>query len=99
LSIGLQQLAYQKGIPYIKLFCIGILPHGIFEIPAFILSCTLGFYLGLKLFKKLPKLDIKYSLQELSYFLEIYHYNVSPLLLWAGILEIHLTPFLILNFL
>ncbi len=36
----------REGIPPISFFLLGVLPHGIFEIPAFLLSATFGMKLG-----------------------------------------------------
>jgi len=59
-----------------------ILPHGLFELPAFFLSLTLGLQLGYVLFLKTR--DFKKTLKSS---LETFIYIVIPLLLIAGLIE------------
>jgi stage II sporulation protein M len=59
-----------------------ILPHGVFELPAFFLSLTLGLQLGYVLFLKTR--DFKRVLKSS---LETFIYIIIPLLLIAGIIE------------
>ena len=59
-----------------------ILPHGVFELPAFFLSLTLGLRLGYVLFLKTKEFK-----QTLKSSLETFVYVIIPLLLIAGIIE------------
>jgi len=61
-----------------------LLPHGIFEIPAIILSIGVGFKLGLELFKPFRKRKFKYNFIEAMRF---FAFVVFPLLLIAAIIE------------
>jgi stage II sporulation protein M len=59
-----------------------ILPHGIFELPAFFLSLGLGLRLGYVLFFK--NKEFKHNLKMC---LQIFFYIILPLLLVAGLIE------------
>ncbi len=61
-----------------------LLPHGIFEIPAIILSIGIGFKLGLELFKPFKKMKFKYNFIEAMRF---FAFVVFPLLLIAAVIE------------
>ena len=63
---------------------IRILPHGVFEIPALIISLGLGLRLGMFIFSKNKKKDLKYSLENS---LRVFLFIVVPLLVIAGIIE------------
>ncbi len=69
-----------------------ILPHALFEIPAFILAGSLGLWLGLKFFRKVRYREgfRTYLSLSLKNFLRI----VIPLLLIAALIETFITPFL-----
>ena len=71
-----------------------ILPHGIFEIPIFILSCAIGLRLCVliikKIFRKAKKESFKYHYEKLSEILFIY---IIPFLLIAAFLEGIVEPF------
>ncbi|MEM4230754.1 MAG: stage II sporulation protein M [Candidatus Pacearchaeota archaeon] len=59
-----------------------ILPHGIFELPAFLLSLGLGLMLGYTLFFKSHRFRYNFLMT-----LKIFIYIILPLLLIAGIIE------------
>ena len=61
-----------------------LLPHGIFEIPALIISLGLGLKLGTFIFAKTKK---KVFLHDLENALRVFLYVVIPLLLIAGVIE------------
>lgn len=63
-----------------------LLPHGIFELPALILSLGLGIRIGAFVFAKKGKKieDLKYALENS---LKIFLFIVIPLLLIAGVIE------------
>lgn len=67
---------------YIQL--LRLLPHGIFEIPALILSLGLGLKLGMFVFARKPKLALIYNLENS---LRVFLYVILPLLLIAGVIE------------
>ena len=61
-----------------------LLPHGIFEIPALIISLGLGLRLGISLFLKNPGKSLVYNLKNS---LRVFVYIILPLLIIAGIIE------------
>lgn len=79
-------------------FFIGITPHGIFEIPALMLSGAVGFKLSSVIPKKIffkrgaPKKEIS---DAAYFFIKV----IAPLLLIAAIIESFITPFLVKAFL
>jgi|WetSurMetagenome_2_1015567.scaffolds.fasta_scaffold112749_2 stage II sporulation protein M len=74
-------VAVSGGLVLLKLF-----PHGIFEIPALILSLGLGLRFGMFIFRKKGKRkkDFLYSLENS---LRVFLYVIIPLLLIAAIIE------------
>lgn len=69
-----------------------ILPHGLFEIPAFILAGAFGLWLGIKFIRKL-----RYGEEFkpfLSFSLKKYCMIVLPLLLISALIETFVTPLL-----
>jgi len=80
-------------IPRYSIFYIllGILPHGVIEIPCFFISGAIGLKIGKILVKKIFRKEV--SLREelnlgLSFFLRI----IIPLLLLAAIIEVLISP-------
>ncbi len=76
----------------------GILPHGVLEIPAFLISATIGFRIGVAWiyptngpFKK----RLASVAQQLRYGLEAYILVVSLLIILAALIESFLTPSLL----
>lgn len=70
-----------------------LLPHGVVEIPAILLSMAAGMGLGVKLVKSLRKQgSLK---QELRSALSLYVFRIVPLLVLAAVLEVTLTPIII----
>ena len=61
-----------------------ILPHGVFELPAFIISVALGLKLGMFIFARKKK---EYLRDNFENALKVFVYIVLPLLLIAGIIE------------
>ncbi len=73
---------------------LAIIPHGIFEIPAFLIATSLSLYLSKQflLFFKKPRRKFK---QDLFFALKIMLFVVTPLLLVASIIETFITPLLL----
>jgi len=70
-----------------------LLPHGVVEIPAILLSMAAGIGLGVKLVKSLRKQgSLK---QELRSALSLYIFRIVPSLVLAAVLEVTLTPLII----
>jgi len=61
-----------------------LLPHGIFEIPALIISLGLGLKLGMFVFSKKPGKQLAYDLENS---LRVFLFVIIPLLLIAGLIE------------
>ncbi len=70
---------------------LALLPHGILEIPAILLSCAYGFELGILFYRKIRKsyADLNYAiLGTMKKFLKI----PLPLLIVAAFVETYITP-------
>jgi len=83
------------GASIIKTFVLGILPHGIFELPALILSMSMGIYLCLTLTIKIfgrGKLKIS---ELIKGYIRIFISVIIPMLLLAGVIESYITPLLL----
>lgn len=79
-------------ISYTSLFA-GLVPHGIFEIPALVISMTLGIYLCKEMTMKV--LGKRKETKITDTFGSIFNYFVCilvPLLIIAGIIEAYITP-------
>ena len=61
-----------------------LVPHGIFELPALIISLGLGLKLGMFIFSKKPIKQLKYDLDNS---LRVFFFVIVPLLLIAGFIE------------
>lgn len=70
-------------------FLVGILPHGIFEIPALLLGAGAGIHLGWVALRRRSELKDETSIA-LGMFVRI----IIPLLLIATLIETFLTPFI-----
>lgn len=74
-------------------YLIGILPHGIIEIPVFILSSAIGLKFGYLFLNKLLKKQISWLAirKEISMAFDFYLKILLPLLLLAAVIEIFVT--------
>ncbi len=93
--IGLIGAVYQtNGLGWFA-FLVGILPHGVIEIPALILGVTLGVHLCLKLSKKILRRSLKGELKQAAIgCLRIYILWMIPLFFLAAFIETFMTPIL-----
>jgi len=92
-----------------RIFLFGFLPHGILEIPAILLSGSLGLYLSIQILKKIfppqqislfgPNRDSSTFVQILKRTFLAWAAVVLPLLIAAALIEAFLTPVLIETFL
>jgi stage II sporulation protein M len=81
------------------LFVTGILPHGVFELPALILSSTLGVYLSIIVVNKFILRKKAYSIiQAIHHTSRTFFFVVLPILFIAAALESMVTPLLIKTF-
>ncbi len=69
----------------------GILPHGVFEIPALLLSCALGMEIGVAVCEKALGKDVSVKNAVVTC-LRTYLKVVVPLLLVAALVEAYVTP-------
>ncbi|MBQ3103123.1 MAG: stage II sporulation protein M [Oscillospiraceae bacterium] len=94
--MGLMAGYYQQNGISLSLYALSILPHGIIEIPAMILTFALGLQLcrnftqNLKTEKKLPGNNT--SKQLILDFLRIFFTLILPLILASAALEVYVTP-------
>lgn len=91
---SLFKLFYSNGINVVALCIRGILPHGIFEIPALVISAAMGAKLCMTVIKKIRRKDVSVveTLKELgTKFITI----VVPLLIVAAFVEAYVTPSLL----
>ena len=70
---------------------LGLLPHGILEIPSIILSSAMGLHLGIVVFKKIAGRDIQVK-KEIKQCLIFYVAIILPALLVAAFVEVFVTP-------
>jgi len=80
------------------LLMAGILPHGVFEIPALLLSCALGMEIGVVVCEKALGRDVSVK-KAMAACLRRYFKVVVPLLLVAALVEAYVTPLVMQTFL
>ena len=94
--LGLMAAYYQQIDIPLSQYVMGILPHGITEIPAMILTFALGLQLcrdftqNLKTHKKLP--DNQSSKKLILNLFRIYFTLILPLIVISAVLEVYVTP-------
>jgi stage II sporulation protein M len=80
-------------------FYLALAPHGIFELPAFIIACTLGIRFGLILlqliYNYLRERPNPPLLQELLHDLRYYAVFLLVVLFFAAVLEVTVSPLLV----
>lgn len=93
--IGLIGAVYQiNGIGWFA-FLVGVLPHGVIEIPALILGASLGVHFCLKLSKTILRRSFKGELKQAAIgCLRIYLLWLIPLFFIASFIETFMTPIL-----
>lgn len=92
LVIGLVIYVVSLDIGFLKII-LGILPHGIFEITATILTQAIGLWLGIKFYKTLTKKE-PFKIHFI-WALKKYFKIALPLLLGAALIEAFITPLFI----
>ena len=86
------------GLPALELFIAGILPHGIFEIPALIFSGAAILYFGAVLVTPDPSKTMgEVFIHALADWFKIGTGIVLPLLLIAALIEAYITPQILLS--
>lgn len=84
------------GLPLGTVVARGVLPHGVVEIPALVLTGALVFYGGARLIE--PRVDVSLGTVLLEIFVDISRLVVGlilPLLLVAALIEAYITPILL----
>ncbi|MBC3888462.1 hypothetical protein GH810_09095 [Acetobacterium paludosum] len=91
--VGLIGAVYQiNGVGWIP-FLAGILPHGVIEIPALVLSVTLGAHICYVLVKTIIKKNFKGELKQAIFAsLRIFFLWIIPLFIIAAFIETFMTP-------
>ncbi len=90
--VGLFAAVYVNEGKSLLTYLCGILPHGIFEIPALIFALSCGFYLCETVtdyFRSREKGLVKQAITDI---LPVYLCIILPLLLLAAVVEAYLTP-------
>jgi len=88
-----------NGYP-VWVYLAGLLPHGIFELPALVLSFSGGLYLCGQINRRIRKRPMERTLfQSISCVSRVYVTAVAPLLLAAAFLEAYVTPLFLSLFL
>jgi stage II sporulation protein M len=88
--IGLLSLATQQSIG-LNVFLLGVLPHGVFEVPALILGSSTGLLLGEAFYKKIFLRKRNSLRREFSDALIFFLRITLPLLLVAAFVEVFVT--------
>lgn len=83
----------------LKLLIGGILPHGIFEIPALLISISMGLFLCSQVSKKLLRREHKPIFELIKRQVLISLLVVAPLLLVAALIESRITPLILMRLL
>lgn len=95
--LGVMAAWYELAGQSMGLFLVGILPHGVFELPAICMACALGLRLCLLLCRKLLRRKTECSVtQYLADALRCALLLILPLLLLAAVVEAYLTPVLMM---
>ncbi len=102
LNIALLGLVWRgiewMGLPPLQIYLLGVFPHGIFEIPAILLSFSSAFYLGARLITPSRKPLSVTLIESLALWTRLFIGIVLPLLLIAATIESTLTKYLLENY-
>lgn len=80
-----------EGMPIFPMIMSGIVPHGIFEIPAIALAGALAFYISIGIYKKIN--NDAYSFKKcITDAFKTFGFVIVPLLVVAAIIEAYITP-------
>ena len=91
-GLALNVMTSASELPMHKIVLGGILPHGIFELPAFFLACSLGLYAGAELIRAVFKKGRFRFIFLLKHFSAILVKVIIPLLIAAAFIETYITP-------
>ncbi len=76
-------------------FVLGILPHGIFELTAFMISISVGIRLSILLGQKIRDKNDTFLKEMLVGAINTFVFFVIPLLIISGFIEVYITPMLL----
>lgn len=96
-TLGFTTIA--SSTPVFKILLLGIMPHGIFELPALFISMSMGIYLCNKITRKILRKEKESLIDVIKNIVKTFIFIVIPLLIVAGIVEAYITPILISKFL
>ncbi|MGL5314979.1 MAG: stage II sporulation protein M [Peptostreptococcaceae bacterium] len=96
-TLGFTTIASSTSV--FKILLLGIMPHGIFELPALFISMSMGVYLCNKISRKILGKEKESLIEVIKNIVKTFIIIVIPLLILAGIVEAYITPILISNFL
>lgn len=98
--LGVFAALYMNNGLGIFMYLAGILPHGIFELPALVLSISCGVYLCLNMNRRILGSEKKIPMVELlSDLLRVILLLVAPLVVAAAFIECYITPLILSLFL
>ena len=97
--VGLFAAVYVNEGKSLLHYLYGILPHGIFEIPALILALSCGFYLCETVTTYFRSKEKGIVRQAITNILPVYLCVILPLLLLAAVVECYITPVILQAFL
>jgi stage II sporulation protein M len=90
IGIVVNSVIAELGLAYV---IIGLLPHGIIEIPSLLLSMAVGMSLG---YQVINRVRGRSGLgEELRIALSLYMWRIAPLLIFAAVIEVTITPLLL----
>lgn len=69
---------------------VGLLPHGVLEVPAMLLSCALGIEIGLSIIRRIRGRDVDVG-NVITSRIKAYFKIVAPLLILAAFVEVYVT--------
>ena len=90
--IGALGVYYVRSGSSLGVYLVGILPHGVFELPALVLFCAVGLYLCSRVTARVrgdKEVRILRTLSEVS---TLFLYVILPLLAAAALIETYVTP-------
>lgn len=88
------------GLSPLTIFMAGVFPHGIFELPSLLLVGAASLYMGVRMVTPSTRDSIsEVFLQTLADWFKVAFGLAFPLLLIAALVEAHITPILLYNFL
>lgn len=91
MMLGIVAFPFLSKVYFLLFFLAGILPHGIFELPAFFLAAATGFWLGVAAFRWLV-FDRSGFKNKFAQSIKFFVFVIAPLLTLAAFVESFITP-------